>query len=59
MAALVTNLKTTDIKCQKCKGTCFNNDQFIRQDNVRKMFGTLPNACVDSEMDGTKCPYAK
>lgn len=59
MAASVKSLKTTDLKCKKCNGVCFNTDQSIRQANVRKMFGILPNACVDGELDGTKCPFAK
>lgn len=56
---MAKSLKTTDLKCKKCNGVCFDKNQSIRQANVRKMFGILPNACVDGELDGTKCPYAK
>ena len=51
-------LKNISLTCQKCKGTCFDKDQPTRQANVRKTFGSaLPNACVDSAIDGHKCPY--
>lgn len=60
MAINVTNLKNVDVKCHQCKGKCFDKDQSKRQENARKMFnGPIPNACVDSEIDGCKCPYPK
>ena len=51
-------LKTNALKCEQCKGKYFNKNQAKRQELVRAELGTpLPNACVDSEIDGCKCPY--
>lgn len=59
MAINVKSLKTVDVKCTQCNGTCFDTDQAKRQANAHAMFGDqpIPNACVDSEIDGCKCPY--
>lgn len=58
MAAQVKSLKTIEQKCQQCKGQCWDPDQSKRQANARAFFnGAIPNACVDSEIDGPKCPY--
>lgn len=59
MAIAVKSLKTIELKCKLCKGQCWNENQSIRQENARKMFAgeSIPNACVDSEIDGAKCPY--
>ena len=50
-------LNKTSLKCEECKGSCFDADSSTRQANVRKKLGLpIPNACVDSEIDGCKCP---
>ncbi len=59
MAIITKSLVSVDVKCHQCKGTCFDKDQSKRQANARKFFAgkPIPNACVDSEIDGCKCPF--
>lgn len=57
MAIAITTFKTIELECTKCKGQCWDKNQAKRQANARAMFGTTPNSCVDSELDGPKCPY--
>lgn len=57
MAAVGKSLKTIELKCEQCKGECWDKDQSKRQALVLAKFGKLPNACVDSEIDGPKCPF--
>ena len=58
-AKTVTNIHTNAINtiCCKCKATLFSEDSLIRQQNVIKAFGKLPSDCVDSPVDGHKCPF--
>lgn len=58
MASNITMEKNNKY-CDKCKGACWDDDQSKRQENSYKMFGVIPNKCVDSEIDGPKCPYYK
>ena len=48
---------TIDQKCIKCNGACWDENQAERQKNAIKMFGVIPNNCVDSEIDGPRCPF--
>ena len=59
MAAVVQSLKTIELGCQQCGGQCWDKDQSKRQAKVRALFkgAAIPNSCVDSEIDGPKCPY--
>lgn len=59
MAAQVKFDANIERKCKTCAGKCWDSNQSIRQENARKFFNgeAIPNACVDSEMDGPKCPY--
>lgn len=59
MAAQVKSNDEINVKCKKCAGQCWDSNQFVRQANARKFFNgeAIPNACVDSEMDGPKCPF--
>ena len=55
----VTNIYTNaiSITCMKCRATLFSEDSSQRQQQVRKAFGKLPSDCVDSPIDGHKCPF--
>lgn len=55
----MANVKSTNTKCEQCKGECWDNDPAKRQENAFAKFGIIPNNCVDSEIDGPKCPYYK
>ena len=59
MAAHYTkNMENTIARqCFECKGTCYvPGDQKQTFANARKMFGCLPNACVDAEGHIPVCP---
>lgn len=48
---------TIQKECKKCKGQCYVvGDQAKTQANARKMFGILPNPCVDAEGGFSMCP---
>ena len=56
----INNLKSISPTCAKCQGKCWNDNSSIRQETVRKTYGSvLPNDCVDSEIDVPKCQYHK
>ena len=58
MAARKSRIKSIELGCQRCKGQCWDKNQSQRQANARAFFnGPIPNACVDSELDGPMCPY--
>lgn len=59
MAAQAKNFKSIEQDCKKCGGRCWDSNQSVRQANAREFFegGPIPNSCVDSEIDGPKCPY--
>lgn len=59
MAIAVRISQTIEKGCKECNGRCWDSNQSIRQANARKFFNgeSIPNACVDSELDGPKCPY--
>lgn len=59
MAAVGKSLKTIELKCEQCKGQCWDSNQSQRQAKARKFFkgASIPNSCVDSEIDGPKCPF--
>jgi len=60
MAAIVKSIENVSLTCKKCKGRLWNDNSAKRQAAVRAQFGDkLPNDCVDSEIDGHKCPYHK
>ena len=48
---------TMDFICTKCNGTCFSENGTKRQRDVLQKFGGLPSDCVDSSIDGHKCPF--
>lgn len=51
-------LNKTELKCQECKGSCFDADSSTRQANVRSKLGLpIPNACVGSVTREHKCPF--
>ena len=53
MAATVKPIKNVSLTCKKCQGKLWNDD------SAAKYGSELPNDCVDSELDGHKCPYHK
>ena len=55
------NMENTIAKeCFKCKGTCYvKGNQAQTFANARKMFGCLPNSCVDAEGGNPACPAVK
>lgn len=60
MPAIVKSIENVSLTCKKCQGKLWNNDSATRQAQVRAKYGSeLPNDCVDSELDGHKCPYHK
>lgn len=56
LSSVLESLASINPKCKECKGRCYDSNQSVRQANVRKFFGspTIPDDCVDSEIDGTK-----
>ena len=55
----VTNIhiNSSSTICMQCKATLFSKDSSQRQQQVIKVFGKLPADCVDSPIDGHKCPF--
>lgn len=43
--------------CMTCKGKLFTSDSLERQTKVIEAFGSIPSDCVDSSIDGHKCPF--
>ena len=43
--------------CMQCKGNFFTSDSLERQTKVLETFGSIPSDCVDSNIDGHKCPF--
>ena len=56
---LATSSKVLPIAtdCMKCKGDLFTSDSLKRQTKVIETFGSIPSDCVDSSIDGHKCPF--
>ena len=56
---LVTSSKILPIAtdCMTCKGKLFTSDSLERQTKVIEAFGSIPSDCVDSSIDGHKCPF--
>lgn len=53
------NLRSISTHCTKCKGTCWDaSSQKKTQENAMKMFGIIPNNCVNGEHNAVKCPFA-
>ena len=51
---------TIEKECIECKGKCYvPGNQAKTQTNARKMFGKLPNPCVDSEGGIPACPAVR
>ena len=55
------NMETTISRhCFDCKGTCYvEGNQVQTFANARKMFGCLPNSCVDAEGGIPVCPAVR
>ncbi len=54
------NILTKDLYCERCKGTCWNEkDNSKTQNAAYKMFGIIPNNCVNGEGGVIHCPNAK
>ena len=52
-------LKTTDVLCEQCKGTCWKGkDNAATQAAALQKFGVIPNKCVNPEQGKALCPYA-
>lgn len=54
------NLKCISSICQKCKGSCYTENHSLRQEQVIKKFGQLPDKCAEFIRDGqsiSKCPF--
>lgn len=46
-------------ECHQCKGACWvPNNQSQTQENAKKLFGTIPNKCVNSSNNIVQCPAA-
>ena len=43
--------------CMTCKGKLFTSNSLERQTKVKESFGSIPSDCVDSSIDGHKCPF--
>lgn len=56
---LVTSSKVLIINpiCMKCNGEHFTSNSKKRQSEVKSQFGSIPSDCVDSSIDGHKCPF--
>ena len=51
--------ETISSKCHKCQGKCWDkNSQKNTQQNAVKMFGSIPNDCVNNANNTPRCPYA-
>lgn len=60
MAANVKSLASISPMCLVCKGKCWNPDsQKATQEAAMKMFGVIPNHCVNSEGNIVMCPAQK
>ena len=46
-----------DAICMKCKGEQFSSDSSKRQSEVKNLYDSIPSDCVDSDIDGHKCPF--
>lgn len=57
MAAKKYSFESVSLNCNKCKGACWDSNSAKRQENAIQKFGVIPNACVDSQVDGPKCPF--
>ncbi len=52
-------LTTDDVNCDKCKGKCWDSSSNANtQTAALKMFGSIPNKCVNGENGVVHCPYA-
>ena len=60
MPIQVKSLKSQSSACQKCNGRCWkgpeNNAE--TQKAAMKMFGFIPNNCVNGEGGVIHCPYS-
>ena len=46
--------------CNKCKGSCWDKtNNAATQAAAKKMFGIIPNLCVNEDNGNYKCPNAK
>lgn len=47
-------------ECKQCKGSCWDpKSQKKTQENARKLFGKLPNNCVNGTDSVVRCPAAR
>lgn len=53
--------KLKNIYCEQCKGQCWKgiNKNAETQKAAMKMFGVIPNNCVNPQIGKPLCPYAE
>ncbi len=46
-------------ECKQCNGSCWRaNNQVATQKKARKMFGVIPNHCINGAENAVRCPAA-